>query len=336
MSSSYTQNIVDKLFRSRQNILLLNVSHAFNCESYFDLSILSKLLPNVSSRSIPLGNHTIVTLICTSSINENIIKLGEFKIDGFDRFKHQFYLVKSRMLTPMNISLLKTSQEYVNGSEINLLLERYFRCTTIFLDYTIGQTNAFKSYLESIRVPFSIAIMDGFDKQPDMEKYTRPHNLKEIIDGYKRKYKLKCAVINRKFNFDNFTYLVANKSSDRIAMTNAQRDRIEHNVLFLFEPDLWQSIINGNGMQNLSQRAGNITKDSMINDCVLFSLKEALTVDYVFFEKLIPDWRSHLEKELHQYNYIIPKDKIEYICKKIICEDFAEYVVKKLKKYIIS
>ena len=326
--------MVDKLFRSRQNILLLNVSHALNCESNFNLSIISKLLPNVSSRSIPLGNHTIVTLMCTSSINDGIIKLGEIEIDGFDKFQHQFYLVKSRMLTPMNISLMKTTQEYANGAEINLLIEKYFRCTTIFLDFNMGQTDAFKSYLESINAPFSIAIMDGFDKQPDMEKDTRPQNVKEIVDGYKRKYKLKCAVINRQFNFDNFSFLVANKSTDRRAMTYAQRDKIKHNVLFIFESDLWQNIINGVGMPNLSKSAGNVTKESLINDCVLFSLKEALTDNFDFFEKLIPGWRGHLEKELHQYNHIIPKDRIEYVCKKTICQDFSEYVVEQLIKII--
>ena len=207
MSNSAIDNFAQKLFTSRQNCLLVNVSSKHNCDSRFDFEVLNKILPGFTSwcrkRSLSqFPDHMLITLCCTNTLSEEVVYVGEVRACESD-FIHLFYLVRSNMLNHCNISLLRTTMERLTSEELDRLQEDYFD-NTIFLDFYNWHTDTFRHYYQVLHNPFSVAVMDGFNKISFTEKETRKEEIMEICKQYTFSEGVRNQLVDKSFTYNDF------------------------------------------------------------------------------------------------------------------------------------
>ena len=335
MINNEIQKLTDRLFKSRLNCLLLNASEKFENNTRLDFSIISKLFPSFPA-SKPFEDDTIYTLICTSHINKDYVDLGDVQ-NGKLGFKQVFYLVKSKSLNSLNISLLRTTL-----STTSLLGEvlKDFDCTT-FLLFSPWRTNVFNTSIQEAMgdTPYSVALMDGFGHNSDSEKETRLKEINDEVSKFK-KDGFKCKVVNKRFCIDQLSYLMSNKSNLREVQRKGLIKRAE-TISHYFDPNflgnnLWREIVVDTFSKSKIDRKYEYTSDNIVKYCVIPSMNTLLSKqEFVLFEKLVPKWKEQLERSLNEYsNKPVPKDKIEDILKNKIGKRFTDYVVNQINTYI--
>lgn len=330
MSNNEIQKLTDKLFKSRLNCLLLSVSESLNeCEGRFNFSILSKLFPALSTWKL-FQDHTIYTLICTSHINKDVVELGHIEM-GDHGFEQRFYLVKSRRLNALNISLLRTTLSPTLSEAV-----KTFDSTILFDFYPWG-SDTFEIIKKAIAdAPFSIAIMDGFNNIAHTEKETRPKEIKEYVNKFNDQG-YKCLSVEKRFIFNELSYLLSIKSKKRKELELNINERIgDFSSYFGVNKEYyWIPAAEKFGWESLSLQHSEYTSDNIINFYVIPSLNALLSKqEFVLFEKLVPKWREQLERSLNEYSSKpVPKDRINDILKNRIGKRFADYVVNQLNTY---
>lgn len=334
MINNEIQKLTDKLFKSRQNCLLLNASEKFEHNTRLDFSILSKLFPFFPI-SKPFQDETIYTLICTSHINKDYVDLGDVQNSKLG-FKQVFFLVRSKTLNSLNISLLRTTL-----STTSMLGEvlKDFDCTT-FLLFSPWRTNVFDTSIKEAMgdTPYTVALMDGFGHNSDSEKETRPKEINDEVSKFK-KDGFKCMVVNKRFSIYQLSYLMSNKSNLREVQRKGLIKRAE-TISHFFDANfmgnnLWREIVLDTFSKSRIDRKYEYTSDNIVKYCVIPSMNTLLSKqEFVLFEKLVPKWKEHLERSLNEYSSKpVPKDRIEDILKNKIGKRFTDYVVNQLNMY---
>ena len=326
MVNNEIQNQIVRLFKSRQNCLLLNVSEKNECDTRFNLSILGKLFPFLNTW-ISFQDDIIYTFICTSQIKEELVELGKFQI-GEHGFDQRFYLVKSRRLNALSISLLRTS-EFLS-TMLSEVLEEFDSIT--LLDFYPWGTDVFEKSIKRALapIPFSIAVMDGFNRNAHTEKETRSQEINKVVNVFKGQGH-KCLMVNRQFNLTELSYLLPAKSNKLDVLEKEIKERIKL-ISFCFNDSPWTLINNEIGWKELCTTKCEYTSANIINHYVIPSLKNMLSQqDLILFEKLVPNWKSRLESMFNDYNKRpIPNNRIESILRNRIGNKFAKFVVQQL------
>ena len=341
MSNPVIDNLVQELFTSRQNCLLVNVSSKHSCDSRFDFEVLNKILPGFTSwcrkRSLSkFSDHMLITLCCTNTLSEEVVCIGEVDICKSD-FIHIFYLVRSNMLNNCNISLLRTTMERLTNKELDRLQENYFD-NTIFLDFYNWHTDTFRHYYKDLHYPFSVAVMDGFNKISFTEKETRKEEIIEICNQYTFSEGIRNQHVVNSFNYDNFSFLNVYSLSNRSALEEEIKQQLELFAFYFGEKgdNLWREVLNFEGQNFITTKQIEYSTTAIINECVLRSLKSLLETNFDLFCEVVPNWKSKLEEQfLKGYNWkMISPNQFHIICDKVLGEQFAAFVVNEINKLL--
>lgn len=342
MSNPAIDNLVQELFTSRQNCLLVNVSSKHNCDSRFDFEVLNKILPGFTSwcrkRSLSqFPDHMLITLCCTNTLSEEVVYVGEVRACESD-FIHLFYLVRSNMLNHCNISLLRTTMERLTSEELDRLQEDYFD-NTIFLDFYNWHTDTFRHYYKKLCYPFSVAVMDGFNKISFTEKETRKEEIMEICKQYTFSEGVRNQLVDRSFTYNDFAFLNVYSSSNRSALKNEIKKQLV-DIASCFGrkgENVWRIVLNFEGLNFMTVNQIEYSTANIINECVLRSIKSLLpsSQEFDLFCEVIPNWKSKLEDLLRGINWKVTSiEQIHTICDSIIGEEFATFVVNEINKLL--
>lgn len=331
MSNSTRIALAKKLFTRRQNCLLVNVSSKRDCDTRFDFRVLSRILPALSrwcraTSQTYFPNHTLITLCCTNTISEDVVLVGDLE-EYQSKFRHSLYLVRSNMLMPYNISLLRTTMERLLIEDLE---EAHFN-NLIFLDFYNWHTDSFRRYYQQLKMPFSVAIMDGFNKTAYTEKDTRQQEIDEICKQYADTEGIRCRSVVKSFNYADFAYLNTYLFSKRRALEKQLKQQLI-TIAGCFGrsgENLWWEVVHFEGMNNLSASQIAYSTENIIEHCVLRSLNTLLDKEeFELFCCAIPNWKCKLEGFLNAYNWKkINANKLASISEKVIGKEFAKYVV---------
>ena len=341
MSNSAIDNFAQKLFTSRQNCLLVNVSSKHNCDSRFDFEVLNKILPGFTSwcrkRSLSqFPDHMLITLCCTNTLSEEVVYVGEVRACESD-FIHLFYLVRSNMLNHCNISLLRTTMERLTSEELDRLQEDYFD-NTIFLDFYNWHTDTFRHYYQVLHNPFSVAVMDGFNKISFTEKETRKEEIMEICKQYTFSEGVRNQLVDKSFTYNDFAFLNVYSSSNRSTLKNEIKKQLV-DIASCFGrkgENLWREVLKFEGLNFMTANQIEYSAANIIDKGVLRSIKSLLSSqEFDLFCEVIPNWKSKLEVLLRGINWKATSiEQVHMICDSIIGEEFATFVVNEINKLL--
>lgn len=341
MSNPAIDNLVQELFTSRQNCLLVNVSSKHNCDSRFDFEVLNKILPGFTSwcrkRSLSqFPDHMLITLCCTNTLSEEVVYVGEVRACESD-FIHLFYLVRSNMLNHRNISLLRTTMERLTSEELNRLQEDYFD-NTIFLDFYNWHTDTFRHYYQVLHNPFSVAVMDGFNKISFTEKETRKEEIMEICKQYTFSEGVRNQLVDKSFTYNDFAFLNVYSSSNRSTLKNEIKKQLV-DIASCFGrkgENLWREVLKFEGLNFMTANQIEYSAANIIDKGVLRSIKSLLSSqEFDLFCEVIPNWKSKLEVLLRGINWKATSiEQVHMICDSIIGEEFATFVVNEINKLL--
>ena len=337
MSSSQMSNLTKQLFTGRLNCLLVNVSSKHICDSRFDFDVATTILPSLkvlcsNSPQAEIQDHTVYTFCCTNQISKDVVYVGEIETECLN-FKHIFFLVRADMLSGRNISLLRTTMERCKTDELNELQQRYFD-NTVFLDFYNWHTEAFRHYYQQITHPFTVAVMDGFNKIASTEKETRLNEITKICDQYRTTEGVRNQYVNKRFDYANFAYLSSYVDSPRSELEGQIKKQIEF-IGTCFGRDgvnLWREIFNYAGINRIAANPALYTAKNIIDKCMLPCLRDdVLKEDFELFCEIIPNWRSKLMQRLsnHQWNKY-SQEQFEETCDSLVGNSFSHFVIKQL------
>ncbi len=342
MSNSAIDNFAQKLFTSRQNCLLVNVSSKHNCDSRYDFEVLNKILPGFTSwcrkRSLSqFPDHMLITLCCTNTLSEEVVYVGEVRACESD-FIHLFYLVRSNMLNHCNISLLRTTMERLTSEELNRLQEDYFD-NTIFLDFYNWHTDTFRHYYQGLHNPFSVAVMDGFNKISFTEKETRKEEIMEICKQYTFSEGVRNQLVDKSFTYNDFAFLNVYSLSIRSALEDEIKEQLGTIASYFGGKgeNVWRIVLNFEGLNFMTVNQIEYSTANIINECALRSIKSLLpsSQEFDLFCEVIPNWKSKLEVLLRGINWEATNiEQTHMICDSIIGEEFATFVVNEINKLL--
>lgn len=343
MSNSETNLLIEKMFKSRTNCLLLNVSSKADCEPRFDFSVLWRILPsfcawcqNKGMTQIP--QNAVVTLCCTNQATEDVKDLGVVNV-GIDNFPHQIYLVKSAMLGHLNISLLRTTMERMHVDELNAFAP-YFD-NIVILDFFPWRTASLCNFYKDLSAPFSIAMMDGFNRNSYAEQVERPAELEEIRRQYVKDDKLCCQRVYKEFNQVDFASLTAPVKLKRLDIEKDIEEKIKNWIDLYFKeggPGLWESTLDFVGKNEMQTNQIKINLDNVIKYCIVGVLHGFMDEDeYRLFREIVPDWENearrlltpHLSKECK-----MTPAKMDKIYNTVLSKLFPQYILSQLNQYI--
>lgn len=341
MSSSQMSNLTKQLFTGRPNCLLVNVSSKHICDSRFDFDVIATILPAFKAwcSNSPQGeiqNHTVYTFCCTHLISKDVIYVGEIETECLN-FKHIFFLVRADMLSGRNISLLRTTMERCKPDELNELQQRYFN-NTVFLDFYNWHTEAFRHYYQQITHPFTVAVMDGFNKIASTEKETRQNEITKICDQYRTTEGVRNQYVDKRFDYANFAYLSSYVDSPRSELEGQIKKQIEF-IATCFGRDgvnLWREIFKYAGINRIAANPALYTAKNIIDKCLLPCLRDdVLKDDFELFCEIIPNWRSKLMQRLskHQWNKY-SQEQFEETCDSLVGNSFSHFVIEQLNKIL--
>lgn len=346
MSKEQINSLLNSLFKSRQNCLLLNISTKNSCDDRCDYPILDRLIPEFS-RWIKkmleppfLPEHTIVTFVCSSSLQTDVIEVDE--MDSFiPKFGQIVYLVRTSRLSGMNIHLLKTTTRFIDVEALNDLSRNHFSCVS-FLDFYPWHKEDFVKYLTNITIPKSVAIMDGYNNNAYIEIGTRPKEIQEICEYYTMEHDMQWVYIkDGSLDILCLAELMGLKPTERIVKSKELREniRIIANYFGLSGYNTWNELLKYFGLDNLTTKHNKYNSPIIIECCFIYTLKELLDKDeLLLFNMLIPETGNFLctHPLLVQYeSKSIPGNELENLCVQV-GNDFSDYIVKKLKTIIES
>ena len=241
------------------------------------------------------------------------------------------------MLSGRNISLLRTTMERCKPDELNELQQRYFD-NTVFLDFYNWHTEAFRHYYQQITHPFTVAVMDGFNKIASTEKETRLNEITKICDQYRTTEGVRNQYVNKRFDYANFAYLSSYVDSPRSELEGQIKKQIEF-IATCFGRDgvnLWREIFMYAGINRIAANPALYTAKNIIDKCVLPCLRDdVLKEDFELFCEIIPNWRSKLMQRLsnHQWNKY-SQEEFEAICDSLVGNSFSHFVIKQLNQIL--
>lgn len=337
MSNPQVSNLTKQLFTGRPNCLLVNVSSKHICDSRFDFDVATTILPSLkvlcsNSPQAEIQDHTVYTFCCTHLISKDVVYVGEIETEYLN-FKHIFFLVHADMLSGRNISLLRTTMERCKPDELNELQQRYFD-NTVFLDFYNWHTEAFRHYYQQITHPFTVAVMDGFNKIASTEKETRLNEITKICDQYRTTEGVRNQYVNKRFDYANFAYLSSYVDSPRSELEGQIKKQIEF-IATCFGRDgvnLWREIFMYAGINRIAANPALYTAKNIIDKCMLPCLRDdVLKEDFELFCEIIPNWRSKLMQRLsnHQWNKY-SQEEFEETCDSLVGNSFSHFVIKQL------
>ena len=237
------------------------------------------------------------------------------------------------MLSGRNISLLRTTMERCKPDELNELQQRYFD-NTVFLDFYNWHTEAFRHYYQQITHPFTVAVMDGFNKIASTEKETRQNEITKICDQYRTTEGVRNQYVNKRFDYANFAYLSSYVDSPRSELEGQIKKQIEF-IATCFGRDgvnLWREIFMYAGINRIAANPALYTAKNIIDKCMLPCLRDdVLKEDFELFCEIIPNWRSKLMQRLsnHQWNKY-SQEQFEETCDSLVGNSFSHFVIKQL------
>ncbi len=339
MENNAKQGLLDQLLRSRQNILFLSISTKGRCDERCQLSLFEKLLPEfwkwiIKFEDDPtLGANTLTTFICTPNIERSVVAVGNTERYVVD-FNQKTYLVKSKQFVGLNLHLLKTTSNFMEGAKLNELLKDKFH-SIVLLDFYNWCQYDFMDYIKDITIPKSIAMMDGFNKVVFSERHTRDSEISNIRDEY--------GLVNEhikdgKIDKNSLAHLLGVKSTEREILANKTIENVKY-LAFNFGisgSNLWEIFVKHDGKFNMTLNHANITIESIKKDCVLFVLQELLDrQEWSLFEKVMPNWEREIDRLLEPLKKEkITAEKFNNFCSSKLSKEFANIVVNHLKKLL--
>jgi len=278
----------------------------------------------------------LITLCCTNTLSEEVVYVGEVRACESD-FIHLFYLVRSNMLNHYNISLLRTTMERLTSEELDRLQEDYFD-NTIFLDFYNWHTDTFRHYYQGLHNPFSVAVMDGFNKISFTEKETRKEEIMEICKQYTFSEGVRNQLVDRSFTYNDFAFLNVYSSSNRSTLEEEIRKQLETIASYFGGKgeNVWRIVLNFEGLNFMTVNQIEYSAANIINECVLRSMKSLLSSqEFDLFCEVIPNYKSKLEDLLRGINWKATSiEQTHTICDCIIGEEFATFVVNEINKLL--
>jgi hypothetical protein len=228
--------------------------------------------------------------------------------------------------------------ERLTSEELNRLQEDYFD-NTIFLDFYNWHTDTFRHYYQVLYNPFSVAVMDGFNKISFTEKETRKEEIMEICKQYTFSEGVRNQLVDKSFTYNDFAFLNVYSSSNRSTLKNEIKKQLVDIASYFGRKgeNVWREVLKFEGLNFMTVNQIEYSTANIINECALRSIKSLLSSSQEFdlFCEVIPNWKSKLEVLLRSINWKATSiEQVHMICDCIIGEEFATFVVNEINKLL--